>query len=81
MPEIKRNSLPKGVMAHLLKRIYDREISAADLETMTLWIDTNPIVPEGMWYKEFPTFTLAGNGPLVSTFLTSSMKPKGQKVV
>jgi hypothetical protein len=37
-------------------------------------------VPEGMWFKRFANFTLAGEGELPKTFLTPGMTAKGTEV-
>jgi len=37
-------------------------------------------VPEGMWFKRFPRFILAGEGALVKTILAAGMAPKGKEV-
>jgi hypothetical protein len=38
----------------------DRAISIADLNHLRLWIDSNPEVPEGDWYKDFGSFKICG---------------------
>ena len=37
-------------------------------------------VPVGKWYKQFPKFTLAGEGAVPKTFLTPGMIPHGTEV-
>jgi hypothetical protein len=41
------------------------------------WLDTEPIVPDGKWYKRFPQFTVCGEGELVKTFLLPGQVPNG----
>jgi hypothetical protein len=33
------------------------------------WLDTQPEVPEGPWFKKFPGMTVCGEGELIKTFL------------
>ncbi len=47
---------------------------------MKHWLEAEPEVPAGMWFKRFPNFILAGEGEFPKTFLTSRMKPKGTEV-
>jgi hypothetical protein len=57
MPKIQTwGNLPPGVRQHLVDRMRDRQIGIADLNRLRLWIDSNPEVPEGNWYKDFGSF-------------------------
>lgn len=67
-------------MQHLLRRLREREITLGDLETLLLWLDTKPEVPDGEWYKRFSRFTVCGKGSLVRTFLTARQTPVGVEV-
>jgi hypothetical protein len=40
-----------------------------DLYRLRLWIDSKPEVPEGLWYKDFGSFNLCGEGRYPKTFL------------
>jgi acyl-CoA synthetase (AMP-forming)/AMP-acid ligase II len=54
MPRIEAwGNFPPGVRRHLIDRMRDRDISTADLNQLRLWVDSNPEVPEGDWYKNF----------------------------
>ncbi len=65
MPRIaKCGVLPAGVRQHLVDRMRDRSISIEDLNQLRLWIDSNPEVPEGDWYRDFGSFKLCGAGSL-----------------
>jgi len=44
------------------------------------WLESDPIVPTGKWFKRFSNFTLAGNGEMPSTFLTPGMAVEGEEV-
>ncbi|HXB71305.1 MAG TPA: hypothetical protein VNY05_23925 [Candidatus Acidoferrales bacterium] len=81
MPKIEKWArLPSGVRQHLIDRMHDREISIADLNHLRLWIDSNPEVPEGDWYKDFGSFKICGNGSLRKTFLLRGQAAKGKAV-
>lgn len=80
MPKVQRKDIPRALFAHLLLRIEQRSISADALKSLAAWLDTNPEVPTGDWFKRFPTMTVCGNATLVKTFLTSNQVPIGQEV-
>jgi hypothetical protein len=44
------------------------------------WLDDDPEVPEGPWYKRFSGMTVCGEGELIKTFLLPDQTPKGQRV-
>ena len=79
MPKVLRPP-PPGILNHLLERYRDGRISAADFVELKQWLESDPDVPPGLWYKKFESFTLAGEGELPKTFLTSRMVPKGIEV-
>jgi hypothetical protein len=80
MPKIRRAKLPEGVLRHLLMRSRERGITAFQLRQMSEWFETDPIVPEGRWFKRFPNFILCGKDDLPKTFLTSGQLPDGEEV-
>lgn len=80
MPRIQRERIPDALMAHLVRRIRDREISTAQLGLFSRWLDTDPEVPEGRWFKRFPEMTVCGEGELVKTFLTTEQAPTGTEI-
>jgi hypothetical protein len=59
MPKI-RKPPPAGIMKHLVDRFREGRISVADFEALQDWLNTDPEVLSGKWYKRFPKFTLAG---------------------
>src|SRR5712692_10281807 len=74
MPKIERwSNLPSNVRQHLIDRMRDRTISIADLNQLRLWIESQPEVPEGGWYKDFGSFKICGHGsyPKSSCFVAS----------
>jgi hypothetical protein len=77
MPQVQRKDLPPALFQHLLDRIQERQIDADQLGLLARWLDDEPEVPEGPWYKRFPGMTVCGEGALVKTFLLPGQAPKG----
>ena len=44
------------------------------------WIEGNPIVPEGDWFKRFGRVTVCGQGALIRTFLNTEHVAIGEEV-
>ena len=80
MPRVRRKDLPPALFQHLLERIQQRDVDARQLELLARWLDAEPEVPEGPWYRRFPGMTVCGEGDLVKTFLTPTQTPKGTAV-
>jgi len=80
MPRVRRKDLPPALFQHLLDRIQRGQIDARQLELLARWLDGEPEVPEGPWYKRFPGTTVCGEGDLVKTFLLPGQTPKGSRV-
>jgi len=77
MPRIRRKDVPKPLFEHLLLRVHDRSIGVDAIESLAAWLDTDPEVPAGPWFKRFPALTVCGDGALIKTFLTASQAPFG----
>jgi hypothetical protein len=77
MPRVRRKDLPPALFQHLLDRIQQRKVDTRQLELLARWLDSEPEVPEGPWYKRFSGMTVCGEGDLVKTFLTPGQQPKG----
>ena len=77
MPTIQFSDLPRAVWRHLLQRVDERRISVNDLLALQAWVRTNPIGPDGDWYKDFGSFMLCGSGKFPKTVLEKGMKPFG----
>jgi hypothetical protein len=80
MPKILRARLPDALFQHLLTRARERQISRSQIVTFAAWLDTNPEVPEGEWFKRFRGMTACGEGELVKTFLLPGQAPHGEEV-
>jgi hypothetical protein len=63
MPHLKTwDKLPPGIRQHLMDRMRDRNISITDLNKLRIGVESNPLVPEGEWYKDFGSFKICGDG-------------------
>ena len=80
MPQVRRRNIPPALFQHLLDRIQGRKIPATQLELLAKWLDTEPEVPEGQWFKRFTGMTVCGKGELVKTFLLPGQPAKGHRV-
>ena len=79
MPRIEHwENLPTNVLQHLIDRMRDRAIRLADLNQLRLWIESQPEVPEGDWYKDFGSFKICGHGSYPKTFLLRGLAAKGE---
>lgn len=79
MPKIERwSNLPPNVRQHLVDRMRDRAISIDDLNQLRLWIDSQPEVPEGDWFKDFGSFKICGHGSYPKSFLLRGQPAKGE---
>jgi hypothetical protein len=67
-------------LQHLLDRVQSQRIPASQLELLAKWLDREPEVPEGQWYKRFSGMTVCGEGEWIKTFLLPGQAPKGQPV-
>ena len=80
MPRVRRHHFPPSLFQHLLDRIQERGIPASQFISLARWLDTEPDVPEGEWYKRFSGMTICGEGELIKTFLLPGQHPRGQQV-
>ena len=80
MPRVRRQNVPPGLFQHLLDRVESRKIPASQLELLAKWLDSEPEVPEGQWYKRFSGMTVCGEGEWIKTFLLPTQAPKGRRV-
>jgi hypothetical protein len=80
VPRVRRQNVPPALFQHLLDRVQSRKIPASQLELLAKWLDSEPEVPEGPWYKRFSGMTVCGEGELIKTFLLPVQAPKGEPV-
>ena len=80
MPRIRRENLPPALFQHLLDRIQSRKIPASQLQQLAAWLDQEPEVPDGLWYRRFSGMAVCGQGELIKTFLVPGQVPKGTRI-
>ncbi|HEV3198294.1 MAG TPA: hypothetical protein VGZ73_10310 [Bryobacteraceae bacterium] len=80
MPRVRRQNVPPALFQHLLDRIHSRKIPASQLELLAKWLESEPEVPEGQWYKRFSGMTVCGEGELIKTLLLPGQAPKGRHI-
>ena len=80
MPKVRRRNIPPELLNHLLDRIATRNIAADELGLFAEWLDTEPDVPKGKWYRRFPGMTVCGEWELGKTILAIGQVAEGQEV-
>ena len=81
MPKIaKWPEMPVAIREHLMERMRDRNIGLDDLNRLRLWLESQPDVPKGDWFKDFGSFKLCGEGRLPKTFLLAGQVATGLKL-
>jgi hypothetical protein len=73
--------VPRAVLDHLRTRMIEREIGPEQLGLLAQWLDTEPEVPAGPWFKRLPGMIACGEGELVKTFLRLGQAPSGEEVL
>lgn len=80
MPTIQWSDLPRPLRNHLFQRLRDRKITAEDLYQLKLWRESNPEAPDGLWFKDFGSFKICGEGKYPKTFLLRGQAAKGERL-
>ena len=80
MPEVRRQKLPEALLRHLLTRMRQRGVSDEQIVLLAQWLDTDPEVPEGKWFKKLPGMTVCGEGELIKTFLQPGQIATGEEI-
>jgi len=78
MPKVRRQKLPEPLLVHLLTRMRQRNISHEHIILLARWLDTEPEVPAGKWFKKFPGMTICGEGELIKTFCSPAKSPRAK---
>jgi len=80
MPKIQWTNLPPALRDHLFDRLRERQITAEDLYRLKQWRESEPEASDGLWYKDFGSFKVCGEGKYPKTFLLQGQAAKGQKL-
>jgi len=74
MPKIQWLGLPPQLRAK------ERQITMQGLFALEEWRRHSPDVPDGLWYKDFGSFKLCGEGQHPKTFLLKGQAAHGRQV-
>jgi hypothetical protein len=80
VPKIQWTDLPAPLRDHLFDRLGERKIAAEDLYQLKLWRESEPEAPEGLWYRDFGSFKICGEGKFPKTLLLRGQPAKGKKL-
>jgi len=80
VPKTQWSDLPPALRDHLFGRARERKISIEDLYALKLWRESQPEAPEGLWYKDFGSLKVCGEGKYPKTFLLRGQPGKGAKI-
>jgi hypothetical protein len=80
MPKIQWTDLPPDLRHHLFERARERQIAGEDLFRLKQWRESEPEAPEGLWYKDFGSFKIRGEGRYPQTFLLRGQVAKGEEI-
>ena len=81
MPKLTRGgSVPEELLDHVLDRVFRRQFTSEDLMQVLYWVEKNPDVPNGEWFKRIGKVTVCGEGALIKTFLSQKQTAKGEEV-
>lgn len=76
----KWSDLPYEIRRHLQERLVCRKITLNDLDKLRIWIESQPDVPTGLWFKNFGSFKIGGRDQYPLTFLTDEQAAYGAEV-
>ena len=80
MPKVRRQKLPEALLRHLLIRMRQRGISDEQIVLLARWLDANPEVLEGKWFKTFPGMTVCGEGEFIKTIVVRGQAPGEREI-
>ncbi len=78
MPKIQWSGLPEALRKRLLLRLKEREITEEDLLRLMQWRQSEAEAPDGLWYKDFGSFKICGEGAFGKTFLLKGQPARGR---
>ncbi len=78
MPKIQWAKLPPPLRDHLFERRAERKITTEDLYRLKEWRESEPEAPDGLWFEDFGSFKICGEGKYPKTFLLRGQPAKGE---
>lgn len=79
MPKTRRK-LPEPLLVHLLTRMRQRNIPHEQIVLLARWLDDDPEVPNGKWFKKFPSLTVCSEDEFIKTFLQPGQISEGKEI-
>jgi hypothetical protein len=80
VPPIQWTNLPLALRDHLFDRLRDRKITVEDLYQLKVWRESVPEAPDGLWFKDFGSFKICGEGKYPKTFLLRGQFARGEEL-
>ena len=80
MPKIRRERLPDRLLVHLLTGVREKKISCEQLVLLARWLDAEPEVPAGKWFKNFPALRFAVKVSSLRLFCSQVRRQTGMKL-
>ena len=80
MPKVDRLKAPDGAQNHIVARLIERGLEEAAHTELIPWLNTDPTVPDGPWFKRLPSMTVCGRGSVMVTVLEPTMAPFGTEL-
>jgi hypothetical protein len=80
VPRIQWTNLPPALRDHLFERLRERKVQPEDLYQLKLWRESEPLAPDGMWFKDFGSFKICGEGKFPKTFLLRGQPAQGTRL-
>jgi hypothetical protein len=74
------SDFPAGIKRHLEERLLDRKITLDDLNKLRIWVESEPDLPAGHWFRDFGSFKIVGQGSNPLSFLESGQVPFGEEI-
>jgi hypothetical protein len=79
-PKVRRKNVLRAAIEHLALRVRERAVPIDDLQNFAKWLDTDPTVPSGKWFKRFAKIVVCGEGELVKTLLEDRHSAIGTEI-
>src|ERR1041385_8689959 len=75
LPDVRSLRRLLGLPHPLAPTFISHTLPAQQLRLALRWVDTQPEVPEGRWFKRFPQLIVCGEGELIKTLLLPNQTP------
>jgi hypothetical protein len=80
MVKVRRKNVPQAAIDNLALRVREGAVPIEDLQNLAKWLDTDPTVRSGRWFKRFAKIIVCGEDDLVKTILGDRHSAIGSEV-